>query len=142
MASHARPGISHNPRFAFDSRNKILLARLEGRLTDELLAEFYRAVQKYSTATDAAVSVFDCSPVTEFAVSSECIRALASQEPAMPDALRRPRFIVAPTTVGFGLARMFQMLGEPTRPLLRVVHTVDEVLAALGIQSPHFEPLE
>lgn len=59
----------------------------------------------------------------------------------MPDATR-PRIIVAPTTIGFGLARMFQILGESTRPLLTVVRTVDEALAALGVQSPHFEPLE
>jgi len=129
-------------RFEFDPANKILLLRFEGRLTDESLAEYYRAARKYSTATDASVGIFDSSPVTEFAVSSEFIRALASQEPAMPDAFRRPRFIVAPTAVGFGLARMFQMLREPTRPLLKVVRTLDEALAALDIQSPHFEPLE
>ena len=129
-------------RFEFDAANKILLMRFEGRLTDESLAELYRAARKYSAATDASVGIFDSSPVTEFAVSNDAIRALARQEPAMPDAFRRPRFIVAPSKVGFGLARMFQMLGEPTRPLLSVVRTMDEVLAAIGIQSPHFEPLE
>jgi hypothetical protein len=51
-------------------------------------------------------------------------------------------FIVAPTDFGFGLARKFQMEGEHTRPLLEVVHTMDEALAALGIRSPHFEPLK
>jgi hypothetical protein len=129
-------------RFEFDPANKILLFRCEGRLTDESLAEYYRAARKYSTATDASVGIFDSSLVTDFAVSSEFIRALANQEPAMPDAFKRLRFIVAPTTVGFGLARMFQTLGEPTRPLLKVVHTLDEALAALGIQSPQFELLE
>jgi hypothetical protein len=129
-------------RFEFDPANKILLLRCEGRLTDESLAEYYRAARKYSTATDANVGIFDSSLVTDFAVSTEFIRALASQEPAMPDAFKRPRFIVALTTVGFGLARMFQTLGEPTRPLLKVVHTLDEALAALGVQSPQFGLLE
>jgi hypothetical protein len=36
---------------------------------------------------------------------------------------------------------MFQMEGEHTRPLLEVVRAMDDVLAVLGIQSPHFEPL-
>jgi hypothetical protein len=40
------------------------------------------------------------------------------------------------------LSRMFQMLGESTRPLLEVVRTMDEALAALDIPSAHFEPLE
>ena len=129
-------------RFEFDANNKILLMLFEGRLTDESLAEFYLAARKYSTATDASVGIFDSSPVTEFAMSSAAIRRLASQEPAMPDAFRRPRFIVAPSKVGFGLARMFQILREPTRPLLSVVRTMDEALAAIGVQSPLFESLE
>ena len=60
----------------------------------------------------------------------------------MPDPASRPRVIVAPTNLEFGLARMFQILGESARPLLSVVHTLDEALAALGIQFAHFEPLE
>ncbi len=59
----------------------------------------------------------------------------------MADATR-PRIIVAPGAVAFGLSRMFQMLGESTRPLLEVVRTMDEALTALGIQSAHFEPLK
>jgi hypothetical protein len=37
---------------------------------------------------------------------------------------------------------MFQITGEATRPLLKVVRTMDEALADLGVQPPHFEPLE
>jgi hypothetical protein len=129
-------------RFELDPLHKILLFRFEGRLTDESLAECYRAIRKYSTATDAHMGIWDMSSVTEFAVSTEFVRQLAGQEPAMPDATRRPRIIVAPDTVGFGLSRMFQLVGEPTRPLLSVVHALDEALAELGVQSPHFESLE
>ena len=60
----------------------------------------------------------------------------------MPDPASRPRVIVAPTNLEFGLARMFQIQGESARPLLSVVHTLDEALAALGIRFAHFEPLE
>lgn len=128
--------------FEFDPANKILLARFEGQLTAELLAEFYRAVRERSTATDASAGIMDLSSVTEYSVSSAFVRQLAKQEPAMPNATTRPRIIVAPATVGFGLARMFQIMGEQTRPLLSVVHTLDEAFTALRVQSPHFEPLE
>lgn len=37
--------------------------------------------------------------------------------------------------VGFGMARMFQMLGESTRPLFHVVRTLNEALEALGVES-------
>jgi len=129
-------------RFEFDSINKILLGRFEGRLTEELAAEFYAAIRKYSTATDASAAIWDLSSVTKFELSSEFIRELAKREPAMPNATRRPRIIVATDTFGFGLMRMFQMSGERTRPALKVVYTLDEAFAELGVQSPHFEPLE
>ncbi len=80
-------------RFEFDAVNKILLARPEGRLTDESFAEVYGAIRKYSTATDARAGIFDLSSVTEFAISAETVRRLARQEPAMPDATARPRII-------------------------------------------------
>jgi len=127
-------------QFEFDPVNKILLFRCAGRLTDESLAESYQSIRKHSTAADARMGIWDFSFVTEFAVSSEFIRQLANQAPAMPDATRRPRIIVAPDTVGFGLSRMFQLLGESTRPLLNVVRTMDEALASLNIQPPHFQP--
>ena len=135
-------GIALGFRFEFDAANKILLGRFEGRLTDESVAEFYGAIRKYSIATDASAGIWDFSGVTEFTGTSESIRRLAKQEPAMPDATRRPRFIVAPAMFVFGISRMFQISGESTRPLLTVVHTMDEALAALGVPCPQFEPLQ
>jgi hypothetical protein len=128
-------------RVEFDPVNKILLGRLDGRLTDESLAEFYEAARKYSTATDPNVGIVDLSPVTEVEVSAEFLRGLAQQVPAMPHATR-PRIIVAPKTHLYGLFRMFQIVGESERPLLTVVRTLDEAFAAVGVQSPHFEPLD
>jgi hypothetical protein len=57
-------------RFEFDSANKILLLRVEGVLTHEVLAECYAAVRRYSTETDARAGIFDLSSVTEFPVSA------------------------------------------------------------------------
>jgi len=71
------------------------------------------------------MGIVDFSFVTEFALSSNLIRQLAEQEPGMPDATSRPCLIVAPKAQVFGLARMFQILGEPARPRLSVVHSLD-----------------
>lgn len=128
-------------RFEFDPVNKILLARFEGRLTDELLGEFYRTGLKHWAATDASAVISDYSSA-EWAVSAEFLRELANQEPAVTNPSKRPRIVVASTTVGFGMSRMFQIVGERRRPLLKVVRTMDEAYAELGIQSPQFEPLE
>jgi len=127
-------------RFEFDSENKILLLSVEGRVTSELLAESYEGLRKYSTVTDARAGIVDFSSVTQSDASSALIRELAVRKPAMDATC--PRFIVTGRTVGFVMARMFQIAGEDARPLLEVVHTLDEALAALGVQSPHFDPLE
>jgi hypothetical protein len=129
-------------QFAFDPQNKILLLRVQGRVTDESLTNAFWAVRQYSTETDAMVGIWDLSSVTDFAVSPEFIRDLANREPAMPDATRRPRFFVAPATVGLGVSRLYEIAAEPMNPLFRIVLSVDDALAALGIQSPHFEALE
>jgi hypothetical protein len=121
-------------RVEFDQLNKILLMRVEGRLTDESLPYLYEASRKHSSATDARVCIVDLSSVSDFTVSSQSIQNLAQQKPA--DHKHRC-FIVAPAGLAFGLCRMFQILGEATRPLLEVVHTLGEVFAA-GILSSHF----
>jgi hypothetical protein len=140
MASKPHPKISDTFRFEFDPVNKIMAIRFKGRVTNESLESSYRAAQKFATLTDASASIMDCSLVTEFDVSTELIRQLANQEPVLSDP-KRPRFIVASKTLVFGLARMFQIMGEHSRPHLRVVRTMDEALEALGVQNPHFEPL-
>jgi len=129
-------------RAQFDRVNKVLLLQLEGQLTDESVAEFYSAIRKYWTAAGASKGIVDFSSVTEFALSSAFIRELAKREPCMPDAASRPRVIIASETHVFGLSRMYQIMGESTTPLLKVVHTFDEAVAELGIQSPHFERLD
>jgi hypothetical protein len=129
-------------RVEFDPANRILLLHFEGQLSDEAVAEFYRVIRKHWIAAGARMGIVDFSAVTAFALCSELIRQLAQQEPCMPDPASRPRVIVAPTNLEFGLARMFQILGESARPLLSVVHTLDEAVAALGVQCARFEPLE
>jgi hypothetical protein len=128
-------------RFEFDHKNKVLWFRSEGQLTDESLSEYSLAIRKYWVATGARAGIWDFSSVTDFTLTADLIRRLARQEPTLADP-SLPRVIVASDSVGFGLSRMFQLAGEPKRPLLQVVRTFEEALAALNIQSPKFEPLE
>jgi len=129
-------------QFEFDPQNKIMLLRIEGLLTDKLARALYWEVRKYSTATDASAGIYDLSAVTEFEVSPELIRDLVYRDPAMPDATRRPRCLVAPAMVGLAISRLCEIAVEPRNPLLKIVLSLDEAFAALGVQSSHFEPLE
>ena len=129
-------------RFEFDPVNKILLLRVKGRVTDESFREGYWAIRKYSSETDAEAGIWDLSSVTDFAVSPEFICEVANREPAMPDAARRPRFFVAPAMVGLATSRLVEIAVDHWNPLFKIVLSVDEAVAALGVKSPHFQPLE
>jgi hypothetical protein len=75
-------------------------------------------------------------------MSSERVRDQASkQEPAIL-ACVTVGFFVAPSTVGFGMARMFQIAGETTHPEITIARSLGEVFDAVGIEPPQFEPLE
>ena len=126
--------------FEFDSKNRILRSRMTGRVTNDEIVEYYRAVPKYVALTDPLAAILDLSAVTVLDVSPEKVRELAKAEPAVSDP-RRPRIVLAPSAQAYGLMRMFEMLGEQTRPNLHVVRDEAEVWAILGILEPHFDPL-
>ena len=125
--------------FEFDSSHGILCCRHEGDVTDESLKECYEFAGKYAAFTNPGVAIMDFSDVACFNVSPQTVRDLAHRTPAMPGS--RPRFLVAPSTHMYGLARMFQEYGSETRPEVHVVRSVDEAYTFLGVREPQFEPV-
>jgi hypothetical protein len=123
----------------FDARNNILRLSLEGRVTDAILLESYATSARYAASHPPCRGIADFSEVTEFEVSSTAIKQLAQSSPAIPTGYLR--VCVAPLDFIFGMVRMFQILGEGTRPDLRVVRTMDEPHHLLGVESPEFNPL-
>jgi hypothetical protein len=125
----------------FDSTNKILRGRFDDCVTDEILEEFYRVATEYVARMDPRSGLTDFSDVTSFTVSAQSVRKLARSEPAMPDS-SRIRVVVAPPDHIYGIARLFQLAGEHTRPNLHVVRTLKEAWAILGVQKPRFEQIK
>jgi len=128
-------------QFDFDRANRILRCTWEGRVNNESIMEFDSVARKYVALTDPRAGILDFSAVTHLDVAPQTVRDLALSAPTIPDP-SVPRFIVAPSPLVFGMSRMFEFLGEKTRPLLQVVHTLEETYAALGIKAPQFGPLQ
>lgn len=128
-------------RIEFDRKNAVLLMRYDGRLTQAIAEESGAAIQKCWPATPPSAVIVDFSSVTEFAVPTQFLHRVANQV-LIVDATGTPVAFVAPAQVAFGLARMFEITGEPRRKFVHVVRTMDEALAALGLQSPNFELLQ
>lgn len=127
--------------FEFDSASGVLLARFRGQVTDEQLGEFYRvATPRLQARREFRGVINDFSEVTSFDVKPETVRALAWSQPAVTDSAKI-RIIVAPTPKLYGMARMFALHGEDTRPNLHVVHSLEHAYAVFGLINPKFEPM-
>ena len=83
--------------------------------------------------------IIDFSGATTFDVSNETIRRLANLPPVFGGT--SPGIIVASQDILFGMARMFSILGERTRPNMQVVRTIEEAYEILGITAPQFSLL-
>src|SRR5271170_3472929 len=113
----------------FDAKDNILRGNIEGLVTDAILLDFYAELTRYIASHPPSRGILDFSSVTNFEASSGVIRQLAAAAPAFPPG--QMRVFVVPKDLLFGMARMFQMLGEKTRPELHVVRTVEEAYELL-----------
>jgi hypothetical protein len=127
--------------FDFDSTNKIIKGRFEGRVTDEDLKSYYRDAAEWAKVIGSAAGLTDLSGATSFEITRETVVQLANMEPALAGA-KVVRVVIAPSPVAFGMARMFELTGERTRPNFHVVHTEQEALAILGVWNPRFKQLK
>jgi uncharacterized protein YggT (Ycf19 family) len=126
--------------FEFDSTNRILRVGFEGPVTDQILTEFYAGAGEYVARTLPRGAIIDFSAVTSFVVASSTVFILARSTPVMEDH-KTIRVIVAPGEQVFGISRIFQILGESTRPALRLVRSLEEAFAMFEIRDPRFEPV-
>jgi hypothetical protein len=123
----------------FDPKNNILRASLEGAMTGAVLLELYAQATKYLESHPPCRGILDFSQVTDFEVSSNAIKQVAASPAVIPAGYMR--VMVIPQIFIYGLARMFQILGERNRPELQVVRTMEEAYALLGVRDPEFFPV-
>ncbi len=123
----------------FDARNNVLRVTLEGQVTDAILSNGYTTAARQVASRPPCRGIWNFSPVTQFEVSSDTIRTLAESPPII--VAGQMRVVVAPQDFLYGTTRMFQLLGEETRPDLHVVRTMDEAYRLLGVESPEFGPV-
>ena len=123
--------------FEFDKANRILLARIDGLLTAENLAEYKNEIYRYYSATQASAQIIDFS-AAQYDLSTESVREMArEQSPYSPE---YPRVVISPSPLGYGLSRMYQMVGQDMRRVA-IVRNLSEAIEELGARSCHFEPL-
>jgi len=120
--------------FELDVEHKILVLVTEGVVDDAEVVTVNQAIAAQVTRLHPLAGISDLCRVTKFDVSGDAMRTAARQPSPYPDSI--PRFIVAPPVYLFGMARMYELVGYRTGSNVKVVHSMREALAALGIPNP------
>jgi hypothetical protein len=119
--------------YDFDPIHQVLRSTFSGKVSDEDLLNHQRVGALLVTSLGPRFAIIDLSAADPFEATADGMRALAKLPPAMPQR-DRPRVVIAPSDYAFGMARIFEVEGEATRPNLHVVRSVKEAWAILGVE--------
>lgn len=138
ISPHSRAKLAMTIQLEIDTTQKFFRCKIVGFLSPESLREFRAAASRLLKIHGPLIGIMDFTGVTDAELTAQDIRDLAALPPVIQDR-DFARFIIAPSPTLFGLARMFELLGQETRPNLHVVKTSKEVWVILGMAEPKFE---
>lgn len=122
----------------FAAAERVLAVRYQGLVNDQGMIDSYWETAKVVDLCDPAVAVADLSAATHFDVRPDAVRSLADHPSYFKESHRR--YVIAPSDIQYGMARMFQILGEATRRELKIVRSWADLYETLGIaREPLFE---
>jgi hypothetical protein len=124
-----------------DTTRRFFRCQFVDFLSADSIREVRATASKLLAVHGPLIGVIDFSAVPGADLRAQDMRELAALPPVIQDR-DFARFIIAPSPTLFGLARMFELLGQETRPNLHVVKTAKEVWVILGIAEPQFELVE
>jgi hypothetical protein len=116
--------------------HSVLRITVTTTVTDDAFKDIYRAVARLASRGGPYAAILDFSQVVNFPISSDTIRAFAAIAPAVPAG--RPRVVVAPQPVQYGIARMFELYRDSMGVEIQVVHSMDEAYEFLKVSPDDF----
>lgn len=123
----------------FDAKNNTLREMLEGRTTGATFCSISTQEQRgIWPPARRALAFWTSRRLPAVEVSSAAIRRVAASPPVFPAGMR---VLVIPRDFIYGLACMFQILTEGTRPESRGARTMEGAYRLLEVNSPEFEPV-
>jgi hypothetical protein len=119
-----------------DPAHQVLRVTVTGTLTDPASREMYASFGRFAAAGGPYAGILDLSGVTGNQLSIEAIRDLAKKPPAVPGG--RPRVVVAPRPEDYCLLRVFELWRGESGRQFRLVLSMDEAYAMLGVSPEDF----
>jgi hypothetical protein len=102
--------------------------------------EFVRlndAIHTQAERFQPLAGITDGTTLGNFNITTQTLRSVAMQGSPYPTAI--PRYIVAPSDYLFGMARMYELVGNHSEGKLQVVRSLEEALTDLGVTDAKFE---
>ena len=115
--------------YVIDQTRSMVLSRAWGVLEDSELLAHVRALAADPSFAPHLNQIADFGDVTEFQETSAVIRELVTLSPFGTGSRRA---IVMRADVGFGLARMFEIMRDPSPDEIHVFRDLDAALQWLG----------
>jgi hypothetical protein len=119
-----------------DPTHRVLRLTVTTALTDKVAKDMYRTLARFASQGGPYAAIMDLTPVADFPLSANIVRALAATAPAVP--VGRPRVIVAAQPALYGLARMFEFHRNSMGGQLQVLHSMDEAYDLLKVSPEDF----
>ena len=123
-----------------DPDHRVMLVTLGKIVTEASALAAYTAIEQFMSAHGPHSGITDFSGVEKFHVRADFVWFLVTKPPAIPEGMSR--IAVAPRLDIYGLSRMFQTLRDNQGVEVQVVHTLNEAFKLLGLESPHFTPVD
>jgi hypothetical protein len=115
-----------------DRTRKLVLTFYSGEVTDTDVKQQITDINRAAPYDPDYRVITDFTQVTQFEISAEQIKEVASTASPLAKATR---VMVAPSDIAYGTSRMFQALAWHTRPNITVVRTLVEAYEVLGVES-------
>jgi hypothetical protein len=114
-----------------DPERRLVEVRATGTVTDDDVLGIDNRMRSDPSIDPGFDQLVDASGATEAALTSKRIQTITASAPFLSTSSRRA--IVAPTDLGFGMSRMFELYRGELAGEIRVFRTRSEALAWLGM---------
>ena len=115
-----------------DVQRGIVYSSFEGTLNDHELVAHRDRIKDHPDFNPKFSEIVDFSRVTELKVTVGFINAMAKSSSIFSPTSKHA--VIAPHDLTYGIARMYQMLAEDTRPNVAVVRSIAEARSFVGIE--------
>ena len=119
-----------------DPIHQVLRLTIGKVLTDQVVLDAYRSMERMASQGGPYAAIFDGSDVRDVKLSADTVRSLALGTPAVPGG--RPRVVVVNRIVLYGLTRMFESTRTSIGLEFHIVWSAEEAYTMLGVSAESF----